>query len=68
MKGEQEMAEQIRIGKKNDGTEVRVKDRKGGGADIIFVKGGEVVSIALTGNKRETDRVLHDVEFDKGGE
>jgi len=27
----------MRIGKKTDGTEVRVKDRKGGGANIAFV-------------------------------
>jgi len=56
----------MRIGKRKDGIEVRVEDRKGGGANIAFIKDGKVVSLALTGNARETKRELRGVKFGGG--
>ena len=59
----------MKTGKTQDGREVRVTEHgSNGGANVFFLRDGEVVNIAFTGNKAETGRVLQDVEFEEEDE
>jgi len=54
----------IKIGHDNEGREVRVATEADGGATIGFIREGRVEILALTGNAKETARVLAKVTFD----